>query len=251
MNSAFFRRAAGAAAFAALMVLLVPAGPVAAKKTKYKEAPVANGGTLKGVIKLAGAPPKAKRIKVTKDKKICGDFLLDESLTVSGGGGIANAVIEIGGIKKGKKWNLPAVFSYDQKKCAFTPHVMLVRPRAKGTVKNSDKVKHNFHTISKRVFNINKSVAAGKTLKVKKNKIKKAGKVRVKCDLHKWMGGWWIVPESPYAALSDGKGGYEITGVPPGTYQVAVWQERLGRQVKEVTIKAGAVTTLNITMQLK
>ncbi len=249
MSDTFLRRIALLSMCGMLVALLIIGSEAWGKKAKYREASVANGGTLKGVIKLAGAPPKAKRFKVTKDKKVCGDFIIDESLTVNRGGGIVNAVIEIGGIKKGKKWNLPAQFTYDQKKCAFTPHVMLVRPRAKGAVKNSDKVKHNFHTVSKGVFNVNKSVAAGKTLKVKKNKIKKAGKVRVKCDLHKWMGGWWIVPKSPYVALSGGKGSFTISDVPPGTYKVAVWQERLGRQVKEVTIKAGAVTTLNITMQ--
>lgn len=251
MRDTYFRRIAICCACGMLAALLLVAGEAWGKKTKYKEAAVANGGTLKGVIKLAGAAPKPRRTKVTKDKKVCGDFVIDESLTVNSGGGIANAVIEIDGIGKGKKWNLPARFTYDQKKCAFTPHVMIVRPRAPGVVRNSDAVKHNFHTISKGIFNINKSVAAGKMLKVKKKKIKKAGKVRVKCDLHKWMGGWWIVPKSPYVALSDGKGSFTITDVPPGTYKVRIWQERLGEQVKQITIKAGAVTALNVTMQPK
>lgn len=251
MSDTFLRRIALCCMCGMLIALLIIAGEAWGKKAKYQEASVANGGTLKGVVKLSGKTPKPRRTKVTKDKKICGEFIIDDSLTVNSGGGVVNAVIEIEGIRKGKKWNLPAQFIYDQKKCAFRPHVMIVRPRTAGEVINSDAVKHNFHTVSRGVFNINKSIAASKSLKVKKNKIKKAGRVRVKCDLHKWMGGWWIVPNSPYVALSDSKGSFLITDVPPGTYKIKIWQERLGEQVKQVTIKAGAATVLNVTMQPK
>lgn len=221
----------------------------AAKKKKYKSGPVANGGTLKGVITLGGKIPKPGRLKVTKDAGVCGKFLPDQSLLVGRKGQLANAVIEIQGIRKGKKWHLPKTFRYDQKGCAFTPHVMILRPRAKGRVTNSDPIKHNFHTISKRVFNVNKTVGKGKSMKVKKNKIKRAGKIRVKCDLHEWMGGWWIVAKTPYIALSDSKGRFKITNIPPGKYKVRIWQERLGEIVRQVEIKPGGAATLNVAMK--
>lgn len=225
-------------------------GNAQAAKVKYKEADVANGGALKGKITLSGSY-KNKKIKVSKDQKVCGEHVMDESLTVHNGGGIVNAVVEIQGIKSGKKWNLPAKFSYGQKKCAFSPHVLLVRPRAAGAVDNSDGVKHNVHTISKGVFNVNKTVGPGKKLKVKKNKIKKSGTVKVVCDLHNWMNGWWIVPASPYVALSGSGGGFEIKNIPPGKYKVRVWQEKLGEKVETVEIKAGATATMNVSLKMK
>lgn len=245
--------------FAPLMLLLAasfvfwPAmQPVqAAKKAKYKVVKVTNGGTLKGKISYQGAAPKTKMLKVTKDNKVCGNSVADESLLVDASGGVANAVVEIEGIAKGKKWELAKSFKFDQKKCAFAPHMILVRPRAKGQVTNSDTIKHNVHTISKNIFNVNKTVTPGRKLKVKKNKIKKSGKIRVQCDLHEWMSGWWIVGKSPYIALSGKTGTFEIKNVPPGKYKVRVWQERLGDTVKEVEIKAGAATRLNVALKGK
>jgi plastocyanin len=243
--------AAASALLLGLALTLTPGAAEGAKSKRYKAGTVSNGGTLTGIITMAGRPPKPRIIKVSKDQGVCGDTISDESLVVGPGGGLLNAVIEIKGIKKGKAWDFPATFSYDQKKCAFSPHVMIVQPRKPVTVKNSDSVKHNVHTLSKGIFNVNKTVSPGKTLKVKKTKIKKSGKVRVKCDLHKWMGGWWFVPASPYVALSDAKGAFRIGGIPPGKYKVTVWQEKLGQKTHTVEIKAGGTTELNVALKAR
>lgn len=242
------------AASALLLALTVTLGPWAvegAKKKRYKVVSVKDEGSLAGIITLAGKAPKSRIIKVTKDQGACGTSITDESLVVAPGGGVLNAVIEIKGIRSGKAWNLPAKFSYDQKKCAFAPHVMIIQPRKPGEMTNSDSVKHNVHTLSKGIFNVNKTVSPGKKLKVKKNKIKKSGKIRVKCDLHKWMGSWWIVPASPYVTLTDAKGRFQIDGIPPGKYKVTIWQEKLGQRTRTVEIKPGGTTDLKVALKKK
>lgn len=236
---------------ALVLILLAAVWHPMAAAAKYQESTVSNGGALVGSVMLQGAAPPPRMIKVTKDTKACGRTVLDESLMVSKGGGIVNAVVEIQGIGKGKKWALSKSFVYDQKNCRFAPHVMVVMPRARGEVHNSDSVKHNVHTVSKGIFNVNKSLAPGKSLKVKRNKIRKAGKIRVKCDLHKWMGGWWIVAASPYIALTDDAGKFEIRNIPPGKYTVTIWQERLGETTRQVDIKPGVTFKLPVSMKLK
>ena len=217
----------------------------------YKEGTVSNGGTLTGMVKYSGKAPAPGVIKISKDNSACGDQIASETLIVGAGGALANAVVEIQGVKKGKQWNLPTKFVYDQKKCAFSPHVMIIRPRAAGAVHNSDSVKHNVHTISKGIFNVNKTVAPGKSLKIKKKKIKKPGTVFVKCDFHNWMGGWWIVAASPYITLTDAKGGFQIKDIPAGKYKVRIWQEKLGEQIKNIEIKKGATTALAVSLTKK
>ncbi|MDH5751016.1 MAG: carboxypeptidase regulatory-like domain-containing protein [Deltaproteobacteria bacterium] len=231
-------------------LLLAGALSTAPAMASYTEGAVSNGGSLKGSVKLSGSGANAN-IKVTKDQAACGDSVSNDTLVVGKGNTLANVIVEIQGISKGKKWDLPAKFTYDQKKCAFAPHVMIIRPKAEVEVKNSDSVKHNVHTISKGVFNVNKTVAPGKSLKVKKNKIKKSGTVKVVCDLHSWMGGWWIVAENPYIAMTDASGNFEIKDIPPGKYKVRLWQEKLGEQIQEVEIKGGAAATLNASMAAK
>lgn len=248
MNTSTFRRIVVLAG----MIFLTSAwsGPASAAK-RYTVVTVEKGGVLQGIVTLNGKIPKTRRIKVTKDKKACGDFVIDESLTVNKKGGIVNAVIEILGISQGKDWDLPDRFIFDQKGCAFTPHVMIVKPRAPGQVQNSDPVKHNVHTISKGIFSVNKTVSPGKSMKVRKKRIKKAGIIRVKCDFHKWMRGWWIVPQSPYVALSDANGQFVIRDIPPGRYKVRIWQERLGTTVKEAEIHSRRTTELKISLKRK
>jgi hypothetical protein len=62
------------------------------------------------------------------------------------------------------------------------------------------------------------------------------GPGEVVCDIHPWMKAWWLVIDSPYFAVTDEKGNFEIKNVPAGTQKVVVWQEAAGF----VTPAAGA-----------
>jgi hypothetical protein len=43
----------------------------------------------------------------------------------------------------------------------------------------------------------------------------------------------------PYFAVTDVKGQYRITQVPPGTYVIKTWHEQFGEASENVTVKAG------------
>jgi len=51
--------------------------------------------------------------------------------------------------------------------------------------------------------------------------------------------------------MTDAKGNYTIAGVPPGDYQVEVWQEKLGTQDQKVDVKDGATATANFSLKPK
>ena len=53
------------------------------------------------------------------------------------------------------------------------------------------------------------------------------------------MEAYVVVHTNPYAAVSDEHGVYTITGVPPGTYTLRVWHERLGESSRSVTVVDG------------
>ena len=225
-------------------------GTLPIQAAKYKALKkVKDGVLLTGQIVYDGTAPAPRMLKVNKDTDTCGSNRPSEELIVSSSGGIKNVVVSIVGIKKGKKWGIPKKFSYDQNGCRFVPHVLLVRPKSKGVVLNSDNVGHNFHTVSKGVYNINKKIKANAKMKVKKKKIKKAGIIRVKCDLHSWMGGWWVAAKTPYTELSDDSGKFSISDIPPGKYKLKIWQEKLGEVVHDLVIKAGEAQ--NITIKMK
>jgi hypothetical protein len=69
--------------------------------------------------------------------------------------------------------------------------------------------------------------------------------MHVRCDAgHTWMNAWIDAFPHPYHAVTDQDGKAMLTAIPPGTYQVAVWHETLGKEAKTVTIKAGETASL-------
>jgi hypothetical protein len=51
------------------------------------------------------------------------------------------------------------------------------------------------------------------------------GVVRVFCEIHSHMSAFILVFAHRYFALTDQDGRYRLENVPPGTYNVAVWNE--------------------------
>ncbi len=233
-------------------VCLFVFGVNSAEAARYSvmEGGVENGGIVNGRITFEGTPPPPRMLTVDEDTEACGGDRPSEELLVNKSGGIKNVVLSIEDIQSGKKWGFPEEFVYDQKKCTFVPHVLLMKPKVQGVVLNSDKVGHNFHTISKGIYNINRKIKADARMKVKKNKIRKAGVIRAKCDIHSWMRGWWFVARTPYTVLTGEDGTFSIADIPAGTYQLKIWHEKLGETEQSVVVKAGETTKTDVSLEL-
>ena len=57
-----------------------------------------------------------------------------------------------------------------------------------------------------------------------------------KCDVHKWMNAFVGVVDHPFFAVTGADGAFELKGLPPGTYTIEAWHEKLGTQTQSVTI---------------
>jgi protocatechuate 3,4-dioxygenase beta subunit len=55
----------------------------------------------------------------------------------------------------------------------------------------------------------------------------------------------WVV-DAP-AAVTGEDGAYAITGIPPGTYEVTAWHEKLGESKGTATVPATGAATLDFT----
>ena len=75
--------------------------------------------------------------------------------------------------------------------------------------------------------------------------------IRVKCNIHSWMHAFIGVLDHPYFSVSKEDGTFEITNLPPGTYTIAVWQEKLGTQEQQVTVPPQGKTEANFTFKEK
>jgi len=201
------------------------------------------GGTIEATVTYAGAPV-VEKLKVNKDTEKCGTEAIIEKIVVGANKGLANAVVSVPGAKGGK----PAAVktTVDQHGCKFVPHVTAMMP-GEMDLKNSDDILHNIHTYSTANPSINK--AQPKFKKVMAEKFEKPEMIKLTCDVHSWMLGWLAVMPNPFFGVTDGNGVAKIDNVPAGKYTVEVWHEMLGKQSKDVEVKAGQVTKVAIEMK--
>ena len=200
------------------------------------------GGTIEADVKYNGAA-QVEKIKVNKDTEKCGTETVVEHVVVGGNKGLANAVASAPGAKGASK----AKAVLDQHGCKFVPHVVVMQP-GELEVKNSDDILHNLHTYSTANPSINK--AQPKFKKTMTEKLEKPEFVKVTCDVHSWMLGWVAVVPG-VAAVTDKDGVAKLENVPAGKQKIEVWHETLGKQEKEVDVKAGAVTKVSFEMKGK
>jgi hypothetical protein len=200
------------------------------------------GGTVEADVKYNGAP-QIEKLKVNKDTEKCGTEAVIEKVVVGGNKGLANAVVSVPGAKGTTK----AKATVDQHGCKFVPHVVVMQP-GELEIKNSDDILHNIHTYSTANPSINK--AQPKFKKTMTEKLEKPEFVKITCDVHSWMLGWVAVVPG-LAGVTDKDGVTKIENVPAGKQKIEVWHETLGKQEKEVDVKAGQVTKVSFEMKGK
>jgi len=209
----------------------------------YKEAQISSGGTISGTFTYKGPIPEPYVIWPTKDVDVFGKTIPDDRLLISKEGRIKNVVISLDGIKEGKKWpkTSPSLVNQGGR---FIPHVQMVRTGAQLEIVNRDPLLHNTHGFQggRTVFNIGLPT---KDQKVKKS-LKQAGIIQVMCDVHDWMNGWIVVQNHPYFATTGEDGNYTINDIPPGTYTIMAWHEKLGKKQAQVKVPANGKARLDL-----
>lgn len=224
-------------------LILLGTGQAAAA---YLGGTVANGGTIKGVVKFKGTPPAPEKLEVNKDTSVCAvGEKLNKDLVVDANGGIQYAVVSIKNIALGKKFSDQKV-ELDQKGCEYLPHITLVPAGKELEILNSDGILHNIHTYGEKNKPLNR--AQPKFKKVLKESFAEPEAVKVTCDVHGWMKGWIIVQENPYYAATDATGAYSMTEVPAGDYEIQVWQEKLGTSTQKVSVPAAGEVTVDFEL---
>ena len=110
-----------------------------------------------------------------------------------------------------------------QKNKAFTPHVLAVQVGSAVEFPNYDPIFHNaFSNYDGQVFDVG-LYPPGTTRTVV---FRRAGVVRVFCNIHSAMSAVIVVLPTPYFAATGSDGRFEIPGVPPGAYTLHVFHER-------------------------
>lgn len=207
---------------------------------------VSDGGTVSGRIVFHGTVP-TRQVIPNKDLDVCGGAREDALLEVGPGQGVANTLVYLAEVPKGKPW--PAADKkpeLDNIKCRFEPELQVIHMGSVDVV-NKDPVLHNTHgyygkrtAFNTALPNQDQRIAA---------ELLKTGTVRVDCDAHGWMEGWIFVRDNPYYAVTGADGTFSIADVPPGTYTMVTLQPYSALVQQPVTVAGGKAT--DFTIELK
>jgi plastocyanin len=121
----------------------------------------------------------------------------------------------------------------DQRGERFVPHVLAITVGSVVDFPNNDATYHNVFSLSDtRTFDLGR-YAAGHSKAVS---FDRPGIVRVFCDIHSHMNAFILVFAHRYFAMTDADGRFHIDNVPPGTYNVTMWNEAWPSESRQVTV---------------
>ena len=137
----------------------------------------------------------------------------------------------------------------DQRKMAFIPHVVVVLQGTTVDFLNSDPVGHNAYWPS---ISGNKKLAhnLGTWPKGEKKpfQFNDVGVASLLCNVHPEMSGYVVVAPTPYFAVTDKDGNFEIKNIPAGKYTLKTWSED-GKPTTQAVDVSAAATTVELTVR--
>jgi hypothetical protein len=214
-------------AISLFVVLLVLSVAHSAAQSGYQTVTVNDGGTIAGTVKWTGAVPKIPSVVINKDPEICDPQAQKkrdlERLIIASGGGVANTVVFLKDISKGKAMDLPEGRQFlNQKTCRYEPHVLLVPGNGTLQLKSSDPILHTVHMSGASDYNLPFPFANQTVTRT----MNREGLVDLRCNAgHVWMNAEMLVVNHPYYAVTDEDGNFKLTNVPPGDYEIEAWHE--------------------------
>lgn len=207
--------------------------------------------TITGVVEYDGEPPPRAELESIfqhADRPVCVQGDVRDQTWMVQDGKVANVVVFLRPPKgfyfkkpeeSEKSWADEVVV--DQPYCQFIPHVVVLYPQYREggqlvrtgqvlKVLNSAPIGHNIKVAGSSDSN----PASGATLSARSGVyvfdkiVVDRRELTMNCDVHKWMTGYALTFDHPYAAVTNEKGEYTIKNVPAGVeLTLRGWHEAL------------------------
>jgi len=208
-------------------------------------------GEIKGKITYEGTLPKSKPLNMVNEPTCAKHYttpVFPENVVAGPNNSLSNVVVYIvsAGGEEGPAPAQPAMLK--QRGCRYIPHVLAMETNQEIWVQNDDSVAHTVHPMARINSELNRSQPPGTpplVIKYDKPEI-----IRVKCELHPWMRGVFVVLKSSHYSVSDEGGGFSLPDLPPGKYTVKAWHEQFGEQSQVVTVGDGETKELNFVFKV-
>ncbi len=235
---------------------------VAATRPAYEVRPAPDAGRITGTVRLDGPAPADTTVTPGPDDvRACGRTLTLRPVETKGGG-IAGAVVWLVGVGAGKP--LPALrrteLALDA--CRLQPHLVTAVAGGALNVHGVDPLdaRLRFTRVEGAGTTAHPADSAGAVLLrvtttdagqvvPSERVVATPGTVEVRGDLQPWLRAWILAFDHPYFTTTDAAGAFTLDGVPPGTYRLVAWDDRIGRVEQAVTVAPGK--GIEVALQLK
>jgi plastocyanin len=203
------------------------------------------GGTISGKVTYTGTPVKQKPIDMSKEPSCAKQHttpVTTETVVTGANNTLDNVVVYISA-------NAPSqAVTFTQKGCQYLPHVIALHTGQELSVINADQTSHNIHPLAKVNREWNKSQPPGSP--AIQEKFDQPEFISVKCNIHPWMHGWFVVLKTNRYSISK-DGGFSLPNLPAGKYTVTAWHEDYGTQTQEVTITGNETKSIDFSFKAK
>jgi plastocyanin len=230
------------ACLSALSILCIPALIVAGP----------GRGEITGEVTFTGTPAKPQVINMAKFPdcvKLNPKKRMTEDMVTGPGNALQNVVVYVSGGAAGtySPSTVPAIF--DQKDCHFSTHVLVFQPGQELQMSNHDPLAHNIHPMPQINREWNKILLPGTP--PSSYSLDSPEFIPVKCNIHPWMRGYFVVLQTNYFAVTGEDGRFRLPELPLGKYTVTAWHEVFGTQSKEITVGEGQQISVDFVFHAK
>lgn len=202
------------------------------------QSPAAEWGNLTMRFVYDGVPPMAKPIILAVGPAAVGcgpgPFVEERLVVDAKDKGVANVCVWLLRTQGDKP--PPIHESYEKtakdkvtmtnKSCRFEPRIVVVRTTQTFIGANGDSTGHNmkadFFNPENKGFN--ETIPAGGQM-TKLFAFPEAIATPINCNIHGWMGGYLLLRDDPYAAVSNAHGKVTLANLPAGEWTFVVWHE--------------------------
>jgi plastocyanin len=128
---------------------------------------------------------------------------------------------------------------------AFVPRVTAITRGSTVEFPNFDAYFHNVFSLSRgATFDLGRFRRGEK----RERTFPRAGIIKVYCHIHSEMTATILVFDHRLYATPAANGSFAIDAVPPGTYQLSAWHERIGETTKPVQVLAGEDASVEFSL---
>jgi len=213
----------------------------------------ASTATVSGVVKFEGKAPAAAPISMAADPTCAKQHsapVLSQDVVTDGKGGLQNAIVFVADGLGDRTFDQPTQpVVIDQKGCLYQPHVVAMQANQPLELINQDPTSHNIHPMPANNREWNKAELPG--AKAEETFSREEIAIPLKCNIHPWMRGYIAVFKHPFFAVTKPDGSFDLRGLPPGTYVIKAWQEKLGTSTQTVTVGANETKAVDFVFKAR